>query len=94
MIFHSQQLNNSINNRHERALKIIYQDYATSVIDLLVKDTPLTIYHKNLQKLVTDMFKIKPGIASGITRVIFQIEHRPYSFRHKFLVKKQPVEIC
>ena len=38
LIFHSRQLNNGINNIHERALQIIYQDYTTSFTDLLAKD--------------------------------------------------------
>ena len=38
LIFHSRQLNNGINNIHERALQIIYKDYTTSFTDLLAKD--------------------------------------------------------
>ena len=41
-MFHSQRLNNRIDTTPERALRIIYQDYATSSIDLLAKDVCLT----------------------------------------------------
>ena len=51
-----------INNIHERALRITYQDYTTSFTDLL-GDNYLTIDHRNLQKLVTEIFKVKAGIA-------------------------------
>ena len=65
-MFHSRRLNNRINNIQERALRIIYQDHTASFTDLLAKDNSLTIHHKNLQKLVTEMFKVKVGIAQEI----------------------------
>ena len=64
--FHSRRLNNRISNIHERALRTIYHDYTTSFSDLLAQDTSLTIYHRNLRKLVTEMFKVKVGIAPEI----------------------------
>ena len=43
-MFHSRLLNNHINiNIHERALRIIYQNYTTSFTDLLAKDNSLAI---------------------------------------------------
>ena len=37
-MFHSRHLNNRIDHIHERALKIIYQDYNSSFKELLRKD--------------------------------------------------------
>ena len=37
-MFHSRRLNNRIDHIHERALKIIYQDYNSSFKELLRKD--------------------------------------------------------
>ena len=50
-MFHSRRLNNRINNIHNRALRIIYQDYAISFTGLIAKDTFLAIYETDLQKL-------------------------------------------
>ena len=44
-------------------------DYA--FIDLLAKDNSLTIHHRNLQKLVAEMFKAKVGIAPEIMKDFF-----------------------
>ena len=72
-------------------LRIIHQDCTTSFTDLLVKDNSLTIHHRNLQKLVTEMFKVKVGIALEIINDSFQNEHKPYNLRNKFLVKSNNV---
>ena len=84
-MFHSRRLNNCIDNIHDRDLKIIYQDYGTSFTDLLVKDNSLTIHHINLQKLVTEIFKIKAGIEPKIMRDMSQIENdKPCRFDISF----------
>ena len=44
-IFHNRRLNNDINNIGEKALRIIYQNYATSFTDLLARDNSLTIHY-------------------------------------------------
>ena len=48
-MFHSRTLNNRINNLHERALRIVYNDDHSTFNELLVKDGSCTIHHHNLQ---------------------------------------------
>jgi hypothetical protein len=62
-MFHSRTMNNRINNLHERVLRIVYKDHTTPFQELLEKDKSVTIHHRNLQKLVTEMFNVKQGIA-------------------------------
>ena len=81
-------LNNRINHIHERALRIIYQDYNSSFKELLRKDSSLTIHQRNLKLLVTEMFKVKIGCAPNMMKDIFEIEIRNYNFRHDFLIKR------
>ena len=50
-------MNNKINRLHERALRIAYKDYASSFESLLEKDRSVTIHQKNVQLLMTEMFK-------------------------------------
>ena len=86
-MFHSRRLNNRIDHIHERALKIIYQDYNSSFKELLRKDSSLTIHQRNLKLLVTEMFTVKIGSASDIIKEIFEIDNWNYNFRQDFLIK-------
>ena len=56
-------LNNKINSVHERALRITYNDSKSTFKDLLNKDNSVSIYHKNLQVLTIEMFKLKNNMA-------------------------------
>ena len=60
-MFHSRKLNERINHIHERALRIVYKDFNSSFQELLIEDNSLNIHHRNLQKLVTEIFKVKNG---------------------------------
>ena len=62
-MFHSRRRNNRINIIHERALRIIYQDYNSAFKELLRKDSSLTIHQRNLKLLLKEMFKVKIGYA-------------------------------
>ena len=55
--FHSSRLNNKINSVHERALRITHQDNTSTFQELLKKDNSVSIHHRNLQVLATEMFK-------------------------------------
>ena len=45
-MFHGRQINDKINKRRERALRIVYNDTVRSFKDLLIKD--LAIHHQNI----------------------------------------------
>ena len=64
-MFHNRQLNNRINRLHERALRLIYNDYKRSFQELLIHDGSVTIHHRNLQYLAIEMFKLKNNIPSS-----------------------------
>ena len=54
-MFHSRRNNAKINNLHERCLRPIYSDKKLSYVELLEKDGSVSIYHRNIQALVTEM---------------------------------------
>ena len=54
-MFHSRALNNKINSIHERALRITYNDSKSTFEELLSKDNSVSIHHRNLQVLATEM---------------------------------------
>ena len=80
-MFHSRTLNNKINFIHERALRITYNDIKSSFEVLLRKDNTLSIQHRNLQLLATEIFKIKNNMAPKILNEIFQNRTSSYNLR-------------
>ena len=64
-------LNNKINNIHERALRIVYQDKKFSFETLLKCDKYLSIHMKNPTYLVAEVVQVKNGHSPEITKEIF-----------------------
>ena len=78
-MFHSKRLNNKITSIHERALRVTYVDNVSSFQELLEKDNSVSIHHKNIQVLATEMFKISKNLSPDIVREIFQARSVPYN---------------
>ena len=74
-------LNNRINNIHERALRLTYKDNQSSFKELLEKYHSVTVHHKNLQALVTEIFKVKNDLARDIMKDVFELKEPPYNLR-------------
>ncbi len=70
-MFHSRGINNRINKIHERALRIVYQDYKSSFEALLKKDESFTIHERNIQTLGIKLYTVAYGIAPEIDRLTF-----------------------
>ena len=80
---HSHKLNNRINNIHERALRIVFQDKHTSFDELLKKAGTVKIHYKNLQILATEMYKADHNHSPIILSDIFQRRSIQYKLRGK-----------
>ena len=80
-MFHSRGLNNKINSIHERVLRITYGDKTSTFQQLLEKDNSVSINHRNLQALATEMFKICSNLSPDIVKDIFQKRIVPYNLR-------------
>ena len=65
-MFYSRQSNILINKIHERSLTISYKDQKTSYHNLLETHNELTIHQRNLQVLMTEIYKIVNGVAPPI----------------------------
>ena len=70
-MFHSRTLNNKINNLHTRSLRIVYKNPNLSFEELLKLDNSFSIHHRNLQKLATEMYKIKHKISPTLVQELF-----------------------
>ena len=84
-MFHSRMLNNRINKLHESSLRIvyIYKNSNLTFEELLQKDKPFTIHHRNLQKLATEKYKIKNNYSPLMMKPIFPDSTNPYKLRNK-----------
>ena len=76
-MFHKGTLNNRINNIYERALRLTYKDNKSSFKELLEKDHFVTVHHKNLQVLFTEISKVKNNLAPDIKKDVFELKEPP-----------------
>ena len=70
-MFCSRKMNNKINYIHERALRLVYEDYATSFEDLLIRDNAVSIHHCNIQNVAIEMYKVKNNLCPEIIQNLF-----------------------
>ena len=90
-MFHSRALNNKINSIHERALRITYNDRTSTFEELLNKDNSVSIHHRNLQVLVTQLYQVKCNMAPEILNEVFQNRASSYNLRTKSSFAVRPV---
>ena len=81
-MLHSRKLNQRINNIHERALRITYQDKST-FLQLLQKDNPVTIHQRNSQVLAIEISKAKNDLSPEIMKEVSELKKPSYSLRSK-----------
>ena len=70
-MFHSRQLNKKINKIQERALKIVDKNAESTHSELLEKDCAVTIHTKNLQLLMTEIYKTRNDLNPSFMQEIF-----------------------
>ena len=80
-MFHSRILNNHINSIHERALRVTYQDYKSTFLQLLQKSNSVTIHQLNFQVLVTEIFRAKNDLSLEVMKEVFELKESSYSLR-------------
>ena len=68
---HSRQLNHKINHLHERALRVVYKNNSLTFKQLLEINKSFTIHERNLQKLPTEMYKVKHNLCPKPFQEIF-----------------------
>ena len=70
-MFHSSKLNSRVNKLHERSLRMVYRDYASLFTELLEQNKSTTMRNRNVQLLVTELFKAKNGLLPPFMNKVF-----------------------
>ena len=72
----------SINQIRKRSLRISYKNQKTSYQNLLKAHNRLTIHQKNLQVLITEIYKIVNGVAPAIMNSLLEFRNNEYDIRN------------
>ena len=70
-MLHSHQNNRKIKHLLERCLRPIQNGKLSSYEKLLEKDLPVSVHHRNIQSLATEMSQIEHGQSREIVTNIF-----------------------
>ena len=82
-MLHSRINNSKIKHLHDHCLPLVYNDKQSSYEEILLKNGTVSIHHKNIQILATEMFKVKTELSPEIISDIFtQIMNNHYNLRH------------
>ena len=78
--FNSRNWSNKISRINERASRLVHENNLrfSGVFEL---ENFSTVHHKNLKVFVTEIYKVKNGIAPGIMKDIFEFQKPSYNYR-------------
>ena len=80
-MFHDRRVNAKINHIHERALRIAYHDRTSSFEELLITDRSVSIHQRNLQLLVTEIYRTRMNLNPCFMKKIFAEREIHYNIR-------------
>ena len=70
-MFCAHKMNNKINHIHQRALRLVYEDYITLFEEFLFKDKPVSIHFRNIRNVAIEMFKVKNDLCPDFIKKLF-----------------------
>ena len=85
------QENNRINHLHERALRIVYNDYESTFENLLEFDNSVSIHHRNIRLLSIELYKVKLKLSNQVMSEFFNLRNINYDFRSQTDFKLGPI---
>ena len=81
-MFCSRRLNSLVNNVHERALRIAYDDHNSSYSELLKTKNERTIHQQNINVLMKKIYEFENDLSSPLIDDMFQVRKTKYNLRH------------
>ena len=91
---HSRRINTQINKLHERALRLVYNDKSSSFWELLERNNTVTIHERNIQVLLTEIFKVKSGAAPEIITESLKFKDHSYDLRNNNGLERRIIKSC
>ena len=73
-MFQTKELNDRVNCLHEKALRLTFQNRNSSFDELLKLDKSVSIHYRNLQYLLTEIYKAKMGLSPPIMNDILTLD--------------------
>ena len=81
-MFCSRKSHNLVNKVLERALRLTYKDSENNFQTLLNENNEKFIHQRNLQFLMTEIYKIKNNLAPPIMHQLFQFRENTFNLRN------------
>ena len=72
-----------MNKIHEKALRIVYKDTHADYEASLTLGNAVSVYQRNLQYLMTEMYKTRNGLNPSFTRELLKPRNLQYHLRSK-----------
>ena len=91
---HNRKINTQINKLYERTFRLVYSDKSSSFRKLLERDNSVTIHERNIEVLLTEIFKIKSGAAPEIMAEIFKFKDHSYDLRKINCLQRRILKSC
>ena len=80
-MFCSRTANKRIDKLHERALKLVYDDYETSFSNLFAIDGSFIVHQTNIETLLLEIYKIKHNLSESCLKDLFSVVNGNYNLR-------------
>ena len=90
-MFCGRQENNRINHLHERALRIVYNDYESTLENLFELDNSVSIHHRNIRLLSIKLYKVKHNLSNQVMSELFNLRNINYDFRSQTDFELRPI---
>ena len=90
-MFSSRRSNNLINQIHKSSLRTVYNDTGSTFQELLKRNRSVSIHHKNIQTLTTEVFKVVNSICPPIMKTFFDFRENRYNIRKFQEMRQQKV---
>ena len=81
-MFCSRQLNNLINEAHEKGRRLTYRDETKDFQQILREQNEITNQQRNLQDLMTEVYKIVNSIAPPLMNSLFRFRYNTNNIRN------------
>ena len=82
-MFHDRNLNAKVNKIHERALGIVHKGTHAVYAALLKLDNAVSVHQRNLQYLMTEIYKTKNSLNPSFMKELFKPRNLQYDLRHE-----------